>query len=241
MPTVKHGKWKSSDLGSWISDFEDKTQDFEITPKQLRWLPQKIQEYQFFHTGIKTMMGAGSPQMKNGLSIGQYSFTKNMTDIKTALYSADGDILLVPQQGTLLCTSEFGKLRVPPQEILVIPRGVKFSIDSENGEPARGWITECYKGHFAIPDLGPIGSNGLANERDFSTPVAAYEDLEEKWTICVRYHSRSFQYEQDHSPYDVVAWHGNYYPFKYDLTKFNTMGSISFDHPAQSWAPTHLF
>jgi len=120
-------------------------------------------------------VGAGCPGMKDGLSISNYSCTESMTPNKKAMYSADGDILIVPQDGTLRITTEFGKLTVASQEICVVPRGVKFSVDLE-AEKARGWICEVFKGHFAIPDLGPIGSNGLANERDFLAPVAAYED-----------------------------------------------------------------
>ncbi len=105
----------------------------------------------------------------------------------------------------------------------------------EGKNPARGWLAELFKGHFVIPDLGPIGANGLANERDFEAPVAAYENKQgEEWTVVNRFAGKVFQYKQDHSPYDVVAWHGNYYPYKYDLNKFNTIGSISYDHPDPS-------
>jgi homogentisate 1,2-dioxygenase len=132
------------------------------------------------------MMGAGSPDMKEGLGISYYSCTTNMTDKKLAIYSADGDFLIVPQVGTLLVTTEFGKLTIRSKEICVIPRGIKFAIDLKE-EKARGWIAECYKGHFSIPDLGPIGSNGLANERDFETPTAAYSDDQSEWTIMSRF------------------------------------------------------
>ena len=135
----------------------------------------------------------------------------------------------------MLVTTEFGKLRVQQTEIIVIPRGIKFSIDAEDGHNVRGWMAELYKGHFTIPDLGPIGSNGLANERDFSAPVAAYEDSQgESWTVMARFMGHSFEYKQGHSPFDVVAWHGNYHPYKYDINRFNTIGSISYDHPDPS-------
>lgn len=179
------------------------------------------------------MMGAGSPMMKDGLGIMQYTFKKNMTAAKFSMYSADADLLIVPEKGTLLITTEMGKLRVPPQEVVVVPRGIKFSVDVEDGE-ARGWCSEVFKGHFVVPDLGPIGANGLANERDFSAPVAAYTDEEEAWTVLVRFNGKTFSHPMDHCPYDIVAWHGNYYPFKYDLTRFNTIGSISYDHPDPS-------
>jgi len=179
-------------------------------------------------------MGAGSPMMKDGLSISRFSCKASMHDSRIAMYSADGDLLIVPQTGVILATTEFGKIRVEPTEVLVVPRGVKFSLDVEGGEHLRGWMAECFKGHFVIPDLGPIGANGLANERDFSAPHAAYEDVKQKWTVVARFMGKTFQYEQDHSPFNVVAWHGNYYPYKFDVKMFNTMGSISFDHPDPS-------
>ena len=179
------------------------------------------------------MMGAGSPSMKDGLAISQYSCRKGMTGERIAMYSSDGDMLIVPQYGTLRVTTEFGKLTVASKQIIVIPRGIKFAVDLEH-EQARGWIAEVFKGHFLIPDLGPIGSNGLANERDFEVPVAAYEDSTAKWKIFSRFQGKTFKYTQNHSPFDVVAWHGNYVPYRYDLNKFNTMGTISYDHPDPS-------
>lgn len=179
------------------------------------------------------MAGAGSPALKEGLSINYYSFDTNMTGSRVAMYSSDGDMLIVPQTGTLLITTELGKLRVAPEEVVVIPRGVKFSMDCEAGK-ARGWMTELYKGHLKIPDLGPLGANGLANERDFMAPVASYDATPATWTVVNRFMGKTFEYKQDHSPFDVVAWHGNYYPYKYNLRRFNTMGSISFDHPDPS-------
>jgi homogentisate 1,2-dioxygenase len=143
--------------------------------------------------------------------------------------------------GSLKVTTEMGALYIQPKEIIVIPRGVKFSVDAdEEGSHHRGWMAEVYKGHFVIPDLGPIGSNGLANERDFLAPHAKYildhgiVDEDKKWSVIARFNGKTFKYKQDHAPFDVVAWHGNYYPFKYDLNLFCTIGSISFDHPDPS-------
>ena len=124
-------------------------------------------------------------------------------------------------------------MRVEPLEICVIQRGIKFSVDVLEGK-SRGYITEVYKGHFVIPDLGPIGSNGLANPRDFEIPVAWYEDVVENWRIVNKFQGSFFEIQYDHSPFDIVAWHGNYCPYKYDLRKYNTIGSISFDHPDPS-------
>ena len=138
-------------------------------------------------------------------------------------------MLIIPQQGALLVITEFGKMRVEPQEICVVQRGIKFSVDLIEGK-SRGFITEVYKGHFSIPELGPLGANGLANPRDFEYPVAWYEDVHEEWTVINKFQGKFFQIQYDHSPFDIVAWHGNYAPFKYDLRKFNHIGSISYDH-----------
>ena len=231
MPTCNHNQWfPCSDFPKWISNFDGNDESLVVTPAQRRWTPQDILDCDFM-ASVRTMMGAGGPAMKSGLSIHYFGFRKNMSDKNVAMYSSDGDLLLVPQGGKLYITTEFGRMTACEKEIAVIPRGIKFSVDTD-GEGCRGWIAECYEGHFKIPDLGPIGSNGLANERDFETPVAAYSDVEgEQWTIYNRFQGKMFQYTQDHSPYDVVAWHGNYYPFRYDLNKFNTMGTISYDHP----------
>lgn len=135
---------------------------------------------------------------------------------------------LVPQQGTLYIKTEFGRVQVAPNEICVIQQGMRFSV--EISEPSRGYILEVYDNHFQLPDLGPIGANGLANPRDFLTPVAWYEDLDTPYEVVSKFQGGLFKAEQDHSPFDVVAWHGNYVPYKYDLTKFNVINSVSFDH-----------
>ena len=137
--------------------------------------------------------------------------------------------------------TEMGRLTIEPLEILVIPRGIKFSIDMDrsvqNGDitTCRGWVAECFEGHFDLPDLGPIGANGLANERDFQAPTAFYiDECETQWTVIARWGGKTHTYQQSHCPFDVVSWHGNYYPYKYDLRNYNTMGTISFDHPDPS-------
>lgn len=137
-----------------------------------------------FIEGVTTMGGAGGPAMKDGLGIMVYACNTSME--KEAFYSSDGDLLIVPQQGPLLVKTEFGRMRIDPLEICVVQRGIKFSVDLLEGK-SRGYITEVYKGHFVIPDLGPIGSNGLANPRDFEIPVAWYEDVVEKWRIINKF------------------------------------------------------
>lgn len=184
-----------------------------------------------FVDGIVTMAGNGGPEAQIGCGIHLYLANRSMQD--RFFYNADGEMLIVPQQGRLLIATEMGQLAVEPQEIVVIPRGVRFRVDLPDGE-ARGYICENYGALFKLPDLGVIGSNGLANPRDFLTPVASYEDREGRFELVARFQGNLWRAEIDHSPLDVVAWHGNFAPYKYDLRHFNTIGSISFDHPDPS-------
>lgn len=148
----------------------------------------------------------------------------------TAFYSADGDLLIVPQHGDLDIQSEMGRLLVRPNEICVIPRGIRYRVTLPEG-PVRGYTLELHEsGHFELPELGPIGSNGLANARDFQAPVADFEEKSpSSWKVIAKFDDQLFVANQNHTPFDVVAWHGRYYPYKYDLGRFNTIGSISYD------------
>lgn len=194
-----------------------------------------------FVSGLRLVAGAGDATLKQGLGMYTYAAGKSM-DEKSAFYSADGDLLIVPQEGNLEVRTEFGWLLVRPMEICVIPRGVKYQVKLADGSPARGYALELYQGHFVLPELGPIGSNGLANARDFQSPVACFsEDFgatahegSNTYTVTVKFNNALFETRQAHTPFDVVAWHGTYYPYKYDLGRFNTIGSISFDHPDPS-------
>lgn len=153
---------------------------------------------------------------------------------KIAFYSADGDFLIVLQHGVMDIQTELGHILARPNEIVVIPRGIKYRVSLPSGA-IRGYILELFDGHFQLPELGPIGSNGLANARDFQTPTAAFEeDTSSEWTIFCKYNNTVFAATQDHTPFDVVGWHGLYYPYKYDLGRFNVIGSTSFDHPDPS-------
>jgi homogentisate 1,2-dioxygenase len=150
----------------------------------------------------------------------------------SAFYNADGDLLIVQQYGELHITTEMGKLSLKPKDICCIPRGLRFRVDVDGN--SRGYICELFKGHLALPELGPIGSNCLANVRDFQVPVAWYEDKDCDFTVICKFGSKFFSSTYKHSIFNVVAWWGNYVPYKYNLDNFNTIGSISFDHPDPS-------
>jgi len=180
--------------------------------------------------GLATMAGNGDPTAKSGMAVHVYNCNKSMVD--TAMYNSDGDFLIVPQEGTLHIQTEMGFLEVAPKEIVVIQRGIRFRVAVDG--PSRGYVCEIYGGHFQLPDLGPIGANGLANARDFLYPVAAYEDRDVDYVVVNKFGGRLFSTIMHHSPFNVVAWHGNYAPYKYDLSKFNTMNSVSYDHPDPS-------
>ena len=211
-----------------------------LTPNQLRWLPPPLPGAAGggaggappvdFLAGLFTIAGSGSAESGSGLAIHNYACNAPMVD--AALSNADGEMLLVPQEGALWLQTEMGQLRVAPKEICVVPRGVKFRVAVEG--PSRGYVLEVFGAHFQLPELGPLGSNGLANARDFEYPVAAFEDRACAFTTHVKFGGAFFTSAQAHSPFDVVAWHGTVAPYKYDLTRFNTVGSISFDHPDPS-------
>jgi len=227
------------------SPFPVSMEGFKVTPNQLRWSPTEIPSDNAqvdFIDGITPVCGAGDSGLKSGLCIYNYVLNKPMLSADASqgrsFCNADGDFLIVPQLGGLLVTTEFGNLSVEPCEIVVIPRGIKFSVDPIAADGmARGYILEVYEGHFELPNLGPIGANGLANPRDFEMPTAHFVDKDGdgvSFSVVQKFNSRLFISTMQHNVYDVVAWHGNYYPFKYDLRKFNTMNTVSFDHPDPS-------
>jgi len=201
-------------------------------PNQLRWdaLPMPTEPTDFID-GWVTMAGNGSAASMSGCAIHLYAANRPMVD--RYFYNVDGELLIVPQQGRLAIATEMGKLEVEPFEIAVIPRGVRFSVDLPDGD-ARGYICENFGALLRLPDLGVIGSNGLANPRDFLTPCAAYEDREGEFELVAKMNGELWRADIGHSPLDVVAWHGNYAPYKYDLRRYNTIGSISYDHPDPS-------
>ncbi|HEX5086112.1 MAG TPA: homogentisate 1,2-dioxygenase [Blastocatellia bacterium] len=203
-----------------------------VTPNQLRWDPQPLPSTPVdFIDGLITMAGCGDLVSQAGAGIHIYACAASMRD--RFFYNADGEMLIVPQSGSLLIRTELGVLDVAPGEICVLPRGLKFLVELPDGK-ARGYVCENYGAQFRLPELGLIGSNGLANARDFLSPVAAYDESEGDFHIVAKFQGNLWEAAIDHSPLDVVAWHGNYAPYKYDLARFNTINTVSFDHPDPS-------
>ncbi|MCJ8159705.1 homogentisate 1,2-dioxygenase [Sphingomonas sp. LaA6.9] len=202
------------------------------SPNRLRWDPQPWPETAVdFVDAMICWAGNGSPLGQTGVGIHLYTATASME--RRCFYSADGEMLIVPQEGALDLITEMGVIEASPGEIAVIPRGVRFRVELPEGK-ARGYICENFGSPFRLPDLGPIGANGLANPRDFQTPVAAFEDVDEPTEVIQRYAGNLWTTAFDHSPLDVVAWHGNLAPVKYDLARFNTINTVSYDHPDPS-------
>ena len=227
-PAAMHGEFGLLPPSRFHNDFGTGP----VTPDQLRWSPLPFPETPTdFLDGLLTMAGNGSPAAQSGIGIHLYAANRDMQG--RWFHDADGELLIVPQQGRLHIETELGVLDVEPQEIAVIPRGIRFRVALPDG-PSRGYVCENFGAFMRIPDLGPIGSNGLANPRDFLTPNAAFEDVEGEFELIAKFQGHLWRADIGHSPLDVVGWHGNHAPYKYDLRLFNTIGSISYDHPDPS-------
>lgn len=201
-----------------------------FSPTQLAWHPFDIPEDSSkvdFVEGLKTIAGNGDPTMREGLAVHVYAGNQSMG--KRAFCNSDGDFLILPQQGRLDIQTELGKLMVRPGELAVLQRGMKYKIDFPDG-PSRGYILEIFGSHYDLPDLGPIGTHGLANPRDFEHPVASFDIDQSPWEVVYKVGGKLFACHQEHTPFDVVAWNGNYVPYKYALEKFVHIGSIQKDH-----------
>jgi homogentisate 1,2-dioxygenase len=202
------------------------------TPNQLRWDPWPLPTAPTdFLEGLVTIAGNGSAAAQHGIGIHVYAANRSMQG--RYFYDADAELLIVPQLGRLKICTELGVLEIEPQEIAVIPRGVRFRIELLD-KHARGYVAENFGSLLRLPELGPIGSNCLANARDFLAPVAAYEEFQGDFELVAKFQGNLWSARIDHSPLDVVGWHGSYAPYKYDLRRFNTIGSISYDHPDPS-------
>jgi len=201
------------------------------SPNRLRWDPLPLPtEATDWLDGLHSYGGNGDAGHGTGVGIHLYAANRDMS---RAFFSADGELLIVPERGRLVIDTELGRIACAPLQVALIPRGVRFRIALPDGE-ARGYVLENHGALFRLPDLGPIGANGLANPRDFETPVAWFEDDDRPMTVVQKFGGRLWQTELAHSPFDVVAWHGNLAPCRYDLTRFNTINTVSFDHPDPS-------
>jgi homogentisate 1,2-dioxygenase len=202
------------------------------TPNQLRWDPLPLPAAPTdFIDGLQAYAANGAAEAQVGCGIYMYAANRSMSN--RYFYDADGELLIVPQAGRLLIATELGRIELEPQEIAVIPRGVRFCVALRDGS-ARGYVCENFGAPFRLPDLGVIGSNGLANPRDFQTPTAWFEDSDVPCELIGKFLGRLWRATMDHSPLDVVAWHGSHAPYKYDLRRFNAIGSVSYDHPDPS-------
>lgn len=239
-PSVTHKPFRQIQNNLLRSSPFDET---PVSPNQLRWNPLPLPDDSAtdFVDGLTTIAGCGDLFAQIGMAVHIYRANKPMTE--RFFYNADGEMLIVPEKGALQIFTELGIIQIGAGEIAVLPRGLKFRVELPEGE-ARGYICENYGAQLRLPDLGPIGANGLANARDFETPAAWFEEREGAFEQVCKFGGNLFACEIGHSPLDVVAWHGNYAPYKYDLQRFNTIGSVSFDHPDPSiftvlTAPSH--
>jgi homogentisate 1,2-dioxygenase len=228
-PSAAHTRFSRIDDGLLRSAPFTET---EPSPNRLRWDPVPFPDGPTdFVDGLYTIGGNGDTLSQAGIGIHWYRANTSMLD--RFFVDADGELLVVPQEGTLLVHTEFGRLQVAPGEIAVIPRGVRLRVELPDGL-ARGYICENYGAALTLPERGPIGANGLANERDFLAPAAAFEDRQGSFQVVQKFGGHLWAADYDHSPLDVVAWHGDLAPYKYDLDRFMTIGTISFDHPDPS-------
>jgi len=226
---VVHRPYRRIDNGSIRSG---PFNDLDATPSQLCWSPIAVpQQPTDFVEGIITPGGNGDVATQVGIGIHIYAANRSMAD--RFFYNTDGEMLIVPQQGRAHFVTEPGIIAVAPGEVAVIPRGLRFRVALPDG-PSRGYMCENYGAMFRLPELGPLGSNGLANPRDFLSPVAFYEDADQRSFLIAKFQGNLWAAEMDHSPLNVVAWHGNLTPYKYDLARFMVIGTVSFDHPDPS-------
>jgi homogentisate 1,2-dioxygenase len=203
-----------------------------LAPNRLRWdPPSDLPAGTDFVDGLVPMLHARKPEDLEGVAV--YFYRADVAMDRRVFVDADGELLIIPQEGAVTLESELGRLEVTPGFVAIIPRGLKFRVALRAGG-SRGYVAENYGAPFRLPDLGPIGANGLANPRDFETPVAWFEDRDESVEVVQKYLGSLWSTTLDHSPLDVVAWHGNYAPCRYDLSRFNAIGTVSFDHPDPS-------
>ena len=227
-PQIRSTGFAERPHGRFVGTFEQGVP----SPEVLRFRPAALPDAPTdFLAGLTTFAGAGDPTMRRGAAVHLYAANADMVD--TAFTNLDGDLLVVPEHGALHVRTELGRLDVAPGQILILPRGLRFQVFLPDGT-ARGWVAELFDGHFELPERGPVGANGMASARHFLAPVADFVDEAKPFTIVVRQGGRLWEQAADHYPFVVVAWYGTYAPFTYDLMKFHSLGSVSFDHPDPS-------
>lgn len=233
-PSVVTGRYKACEQPLWTSGAAS---GVAVPPDPLRWSPFPVpgalpdSAAVDFIDGLASVVTNGDVESQTGLGVLVYAANASMD--RRALVNADAEMLLVPQQGRLQIRTELGRLEVSPGEIALLPRGLAFAIALPDG-PSRGYVAENYGAAFRLPELGPIGSNGLAHARDFLAPVAWFDEEPGEWDMVKRFGGKLWQCRQPNTPFNVVAWHGNLTPVKYDTAHFMTLGSISVDHPDPS-------
>jgi homogentisate 1,2-dioxygenase len=222
-PSAEHSQYKSLTNGNIRTA---PCHEAQASPNRLRWnpldMPTKPTD---FIDSLHTIAVTGDASAERGMATHIYAANQSMT---RCFYNADGEMLIVPELGALILNTEFGIIDLQPGEIAVVPRGIKFRVACEGS--IRGYVCENYGQPFRLPDLGPIGANGLANARDFLTPVAWFEDVKHETEIIAKFGGNLWSATTLGSPLNVVAWHGNYAPYKYDLARFNAINTVSFDH-----------
>ncbi|NCN27959.1 homogentisate 1,2-dioxygenase [bacterium] len=229
-PSVSHGNFESKvQIENFVgSNFNQ----LSAPPTQMRWNPlEPARTKGNFLESLHTVSGSGGPEAGHGCAIHLYATQESMKN--SYFYNADAEMMIVPTEGKLLLRTEMGKLEIGPLEIAVIPKGIRFAVDLQE-KSARGYLCENFGNPFVLPELGPIGANGLANPRDFQAPTAWVEEKTGKVQLFAKFLGEIWTSEAPHTPLDVVAWHGNFTPYKYNLLHFNTINSVSFDHPDPS-------
>ncbi len=225
-PSTFHGPYSPFVQKSWTSKFANER---PASPERFRWKPMDEPKSETdFVEGVFSMVTTADSKV----AVHNYAFNKSMGE--RVFYNADGELVFIPVKGEISVVTELGVIEAGPQEIVVVPRGIKFQVNPKQKGLCMGYLGENMGAPLTLPNLGPIGSNGLANPRDFKFPVAHYINKKQTHQVVSKFHHSFWQYEVGHSPLDVVAWHGNYSPYKYDLRDFNTMGTVSYDHPDPS-------
>jgi homogentisate 1,2-dioxygenase len=231
LPSAKHPAFSRMDNKNLKGTPFD---ELEPNPNRLRWDPLPLpgeDTSQDFIDGLFTVAGNGDSKTRAGMAVHLYAANRSMRD--RYFVDSDGELLLVPELGAVILHTELGPMRVSPGEIAVVPRGIRFKVELTDAF-ARGYVCENFGANFTLPERGPIGANGLANERDFLIPHAAFEERNHTVQVVNKFGGNLWAADYDHSPLDVVAWHGNYAPYKYDTASFMVIGTISFDHPDPS-------